>query len=527
MNTPSLVKNFPNASRLIDSLRHLDYENVTAVADIVDNAIDANATQIWVTFIPHKDKKAANTETASIIISDNGSGMTLDVLDEALKLGSDVEKNPSCDLGLYGMGLVTASISFGTKLEVVTKTTDGQCLRSFQDLDLIYKENDFVKILEGADSKAEKTFDRYVIDYQKKFPLKERSGQQSPIRNSGTVVIISNIDNCQWKTIKGFSDKLLLHSGQTYRKFLKAGNNRIYIQGQAVTPIDPIDDYKPSTLIEDEIKLPDGSIKLKIVELNDYGTAINKEKGINIPNQGFYVIRNNREILAAETLGIFSKHNDYNLLRIEFSYPGTLDKILSSNFSKRRIVLNQSIGDKVAKICNPFIRQVRSRAKERQKSRKETQEDFSEVEKFITQKSHLLKRPKAEIEKRAPKTQQDEKQKEPIDQHSPRLNITKRKRITLDRLKAKFRLKSLGDKGPLYEVDQERDIVIIYWNEDHPFYSEFIEINADSPDILNPICFLVYCFGNAELISKPDSDSNEILENIRYDVGRNLAVLLR
>jgi hypothetical protein len=97
----------------------------------------------------------------------------------------------------------------------------------------------------------------------------------------------------------------------------------------------------------------------------------------------------------------------------------------------------------------------------------------------------------------------------------------------LDSLKANFRLKALGEKAPLYEVDQERDVVVIYWNSDHPFYQEFIERNTNNPDVLNPICCLVYCFGSAELISKPDSDSNEILENIRWDVGRNLAVLLK
>lgn len=521
----TLLPNLPNAAKLVYSLRHLDYNNLTALADLVDNSVDANATQIWVDVIP-RDKYDDNVESdvAKIIISDNGYGMTREILDEALKLGSDVEKNASCDLGFYGMGLVTGSISMGTRLEVITKTAEGECLTSIQDLNLVFDRNEFVKTLEPSGNQDIKLFEKYVLDRQKEFRLE---GNLKPA-NSGTVVIIDQVDNCQWKKVNGLVDNLISHFGQVYRKFLKAGKIHIYVQGRKIHIIDPIYDFEPTILYEEEIKLEDGSIKLSIAELKDYGAAINKEKGINAGGQGFYVFRNNREILAGETLGIFSRHNDFNTLRIEFSYPGTLDTILSSNFSKNRIVLNQSVRNKVEAICNPFIKQVRARAKERQKSNRELKEDFSEIEKYITQKSHLLKMPPAEVEERSAKTQKQlERLRKKIQEHGPRLNIQRRKRITLESLKARFDVKRLGEKGPLYDVDQEREKIVIYWNEEHPFYQEFIERNADNPDILNPICFLVYCLGSAELIAKPDSDSDEILENIRFDVGRNLAILLK
>ncbi|MBL8007359.1 MAG: hypothetical protein JNJ56_07490 [Ignavibacteria bacterium] len=201
---------------------------------------------------------------------------------------------------------------------------------------------------------------------------------------------------------------------------------------------------------------------------------------------------------------------------------------MSSNFTKKKITLNQSIKDKIEKVCNPFINQVRKNAKERQKSNKEHNEDFTDVEKYITQKSHLLKRPTSEIEERNQKSEKDKTYIDKLsDRSRNRLNITKRKRVDIENLKAKFSTKCLGEKGPVYEVDQERDTIIIYWNDEHPFYRLFIEKNNQEPDILNPICFLVYSFGSAELISKSGSDSQEIIENIRWDVGRNLAVLLK
>ena len=40
--------NNPNPSRLIESLRHLGYDNYVAIADIVDNSIDAEAKNVKV-----------------------------------------------------------------------------------------------------------------------------------------------------------------------------------------------------------------------------------------------------------------------------------------------------------------------------------------------------------------------------------------------------------------------------------------------------------------------------------------------
>lgn len=526
--TEQLKTNIPNAGKLVSSLRHLDYDNLTSLSDIIDNSIDAKANYIWLDIVPDE-----NVEIAKIIISDNGIGMPQDILDEALKLGSSVEKNASCDLGLYGMGLITASISMGTKLEVLSKTEKGNLFKSVQDLDLIYEKDEFVKTLDKAINQDVDLFNRLIMDRQKieieRANIKKQKGEQlEQLKRSGTIVTIDNIDNSKYKKAKGLKDALLLHFGQVYRKFLKSNSIRIFVQDEEVKAIDPIYDFEPTILFEDEIKLEEGSIEITITELKDHGPVINKNKNINMPNQGFYVLRNNREILTGESFGLFSKHNDLNLLRIEFSYQGTLDKILSSNFSKNKICLDQSVKDKVNKICTPFIKQVRKKSRKITESVDDKKEDFSEIEKHITRKSHLLKWPHAEVEERDSRSKKNEKKtKNEIEKHGPRLNIIKRKKVEIDSKKVKFFKKRLNEQGPLYEVDKEREKVIIYWNEEHPFYQEFISKNSDNPDIFNPICLLIYALGTAHLISKVDSDSEQILENIRYDLGRNLAIAFK
>ena len=517
----SYKTNPPSAARLIDSLRHLDYTNEGAIYDIVDNSIDAGASQVWVEVLAGKDK-----EPGEIRVIDNGCGMDEETLDEALRLGSNVEKNPECDLGLYGMGLVTASISIGKRLEVVTRNGEGEILQSIQDVDEIKKVDEFVKFLDIADEEAKKLLNNLLIELQKRYPLHDRSGKKINLSETGTVVSITNLDNCKYHTVKGFADNLRLGIGQTFRKFIQAEKNTIYVNGEEVRAISPVDDFEPNIMHEGEVVVEEGPISLKIAELTDYGSQINRQKKINTENQGFYVIRNNREILTGETLGIFTKHPTYNCLRIEFSYSGALDNVLGSNFSKSKIVLPQSIRDKVGRFCNPFIKRASVNAKNRAKIRRETKEDFSEIEKYITRKSHLLNTPKAKVEERTGHQAKGKKVKTPDSGHGPRLNITKRKRISLDAVKVKFQEREIGERGPLYETDQERDVVVIRWNTEHSFYRDVVAANSDDKNVFNPLVFLIYSFACAELRSQPDSDSQEIIENIRYEVGRNLAVLM-
>ena len=70
--------NDPNAGRLVESLRHLGYGNYEAVADIVDNSIDADSDLISI-------RIQAKNNQIQISVADNGRGMTQAILDQALR----------------------------------------------------------------------------------------------------------------------------------------------------------------------------------------------------------------------------------------------------------------------------------------------------------------------------------------------------------------------------------------------------------------------------------------------------------
>lgn len=94
----------PSARRLITSLRDMGYDFAAAVADVVDNSIEAKASRIAVDV--HFDG-----DDSSVRIADNGVGMTPAQIREALRYGAERDYDTTEALGKFGLGLKTASMS--------------------------------------------------------------------------------------------------------------------------------------------------------------------------------------------------------------------------------------------------------------------------------------------------------------------------------------------------------------------------------------------------------------------------------
>ena len=105
----------PSARRLMSSLRDIGYDLPAAIADLVDNSIDADARNVDIDIQP---------EGAQfwIRVADDGIGMSRGRLDEAMRYGS-ARSYGDADLGAFGLGLKTASLSQCRSLTVATRTT--------------------------------------------------------------------------------------------------------------------------------------------------------------------------------------------------------------------------------------------------------------------------------------------------------------------------------------------------------------------------------------------------------------------
>jgi anti-sigma regulatory factor (Ser/Thr protein kinase) len=124
----------PSAGRLMVSLRDIGYDVPGALADLVDNAIDANAKTITIEI-------EADGRDSWIRTQDDGVGMSPSRLDEAMRYGTEVDYGPRA-LGHFGLGLKTASLSQCRRLTVASRARDGTRIAVRRwDLDEVTRRN--------------------------------------------------------------------------------------------------------------------------------------------------------------------------------------------------------------------------------------------------------------------------------------------------------------------------------------------------------------------------------------------------
>src|SRR5437016_308347 len=129
-----------------ESLRAFGYELPSAIADLVDNSIFAEAKNIWVDFV-------WEGENSTICITDDGRGMSVEELVNAMRPGSrnPLESRDPKDLGRYGLGLKTASFSQCRRLIVRSKTAGNKISATrCWDLDFVAFKNKWLLIREAG-----------------------------------------------------------------------------------------------------------------------------------------------------------------------------------------------------------------------------------------------------------------------------------------------------------------------------------------------------------------------------------------
>ena len=83
--------------------------SVSAISEIIDNSIQANATTIDVVII--RNTTRSKNEIDELLIIDDGDGMDMEVFDKALQMSSGTRGAAKSGLGKYGQGLPNASMS--------------------------------------------------------------------------------------------------------------------------------------------------------------------------------------------------------------------------------------------------------------------------------------------------------------------------------------------------------------------------------------------------------------------------------
>ena len=200
----------------VEAMRDSRYRHpANAVSELIDNSIDANATQVDLLIQEQQELVTTRRRwmVGKLAIFDNGDGMSKARLVQALQFGGRGESNRIQRIGKYGMGLPTASVSQCKRVDVWTWQRDiNSPSHSYIDVDSI-KSGDQLEIPE-PDSMP-------VPEYWLRLVRPETKSE-----NSGTLVVWSKIDRIKAQSETIF-DRVEREVGRIYRHFINDNEVRI------------------------------------------------------------------------------------------------------------------------------------------------------------------------------------------------------------------------------------------------------------------------------------------------------------
>jgi len=314
----------PRAGAMLESLRGLGYTTAAALADIIDNSISADATEVRVDFV-------WNGSASRIAVLDDGHGLADAELESAMTLGdkSPLDERATADLGRFGMGLKTASFSQCRRLTVasVKQGNTLACLR--WDLDaLASNPNAGWLLFEGPAAGSEEFL----------MPMSQRA--------SGTLVLWEKLDRIVsgGYTVDDYNDlidRVQAHLAMVFHRMLEGPHARlrILLNGRTVAPWDPFMSKhaaKPwhSPIQRKHTDAGPIEIECHVLPHRDKLTPAAFEAGAGpegwTAQQGFYVYRNERLLVAGGWLGLgqgraWNRDEALRLARIRLDIPNTAD----------------------------------------------------------------------------------------------------------------------------------------------------------------------------------------------------------
>jgi len=310
----------PRASAMVEALRGLGYSPATALADVIDNSISANAHNVALEF-----KWQGDASVVSIL--DDGDGMDEANLEAAMRLGerSPIDHRAASDLGRFGLGLKTASFSQCRSLTVASiRSSETNCFR--WDLDVLASSADHGwHLLEGP------------------APGSDHLLEPLSAVGKGTLVLWERLDQV---VTHGFGEQDFLdvideverHLAMVFHRYLERGDLHLTINSRQVSPWDPFLREHQATWTSpfERVRSSAGVVEVQCHVLPHKDDLTTKqEQSAAGPHgwtaqQGFYVYRNRRLLLAGSWIGLgqgrsWTKEEAHRLARIRLDLPNSAD----------------------------------------------------------------------------------------------------------------------------------------------------------------------------------------------------------
>lgn len=329
----------PPACSLIKGIRAIGYSFSTAVADIIDNSITAQATWVKLFFDPIE-------EEPYFLIFDNGCGMNNQELENAMLFGSNREGKIDCeeDLGRFGLGLKSASLSQCRKFVVISKRY-GRIHAMSYDIDQIEETNSWDLLILSPEEIKEYP---YVEELEK--------------LDSGTIVIWNKFDKLESESGTNFESafrsivaEMKKHIEYVFHNYYDSVS--IFLNEKRIEKRDPflIQSLKGQHGRKISIKVGECERTIDVVPHTlPYANTLTQEEKALLGNpksiydeQGFYIYRNKRLIYWGNWMHMGYKSELNKLARIQVDIPSDLDEMWMLDVKKSSAKIPEVIKEQI------------------------------------------------------------------------------------------------------------------------------------------------------------------------------------
>lgn len=322
----------PDPRSHIKTLSRIGYTFNSAVADVLDNSIAADASRISIFSPPGQ-------ENPFVSINDNGHGMGFDELINNMRIGCkdpDYHRSDG-DLGRFGSGMKTASFSQARQLTVISKRRGEPRVAARWDLDEIDRTNTWsLQVFSDGEFNEIEGFDAAVTEHH------------------GTQVIWHKLTFIEHGSHALDSDSELAaklhnlskHVALYFHRFMTGANSRIFeLNGAPIAPTDPFAESEPGYQEgpSSKMRCKGGHILIKTHVLpliqNMTPELLSKLGGASgiTQAQGIYLYREKRLIIAGGWLGMGRSTQLGALARVQVDIPSTLDAQWSTDVKKESL----------------------------------------------------------------------------------------------------------------------------------------------------------------------------------------------
>ncbi len=318
----------PHAPTLVSSMRAIGYSLESAMADIVDNSIAAHARNIEIRASPYDDPYVA--------IIDDGDGMSSDELTDAMRHGSKGpdELREIRDLGRFGLGLKTASLSQCRQLTVIS-IKNGKLSGRRWDIDVLHQTQKWT--LQCLDDNEITSLPAYDIL------------NRNP---HGTMVLWRELDRLaegEGSIESGLTagmNRVMDHLALVFHRYLSQEvpeeSVGIVVNNNSLVGADPfLAHHRATQKLPDEKLWIDGNLVLVQPYILPHASRLSPEELFAAGGeeglrrlQGFYIYRNRRLIVWGKWFGLARQEELTKLARVQVDIPNSLDSLWTLDIKK-------------------------------------------------------------------------------------------------------------------------------------------------------------------------------------------------